>query len=136
LATAALLALLRIPTPVRSADSTSTALTGTVRSQEEGAMEGVLVSAKKAGSTVTVTVVSDAQGRYSFPRARLEPGRYALRMRAVGYEMDDMGLVKSLARRQSNLISNFTRRTTYPRSSQMASGSKACPEAMSRKICS
>src|SRR5262252_9891261 len=94
LATAALLALLRIPTPVRSADSTSTALTGTVRSQEEGLMEGVLVSAKKAESTVTVTVVSDAQGRYSFPRARLEPGRYSLRMRAVGYEMDDIGPVE------------------------------------------
>ena len=32
------------------------ALTGTVSSAEEGAMEGVLVSAKLAGSTVTITV--------------------------------------------------------------------------------
>jgi len=30
-------------------------------------MEGVVVSAKKAGSTVTVSVVSDGQGRFSFP---------------------------------------------------------------------
>jgi streptogramin lyase len=64
------------------------ALTGTVTSAEEGAMEGVLVSAKKAGSTITVTVVSDARGRYSFPAAKLSPGRYALRIRAAGYDLE------------------------------------------------
>ena len=37
-------------------------------------MEGVLVSAKKTGSNITVTVVSDKEGRYSFPATRLEPG--------------------------------------------------------------
>src|ERR1700741_1794023 len=63
-------------------------LAGKVTSSEEGAMEGVLVSAKRDGSTITVTVVSDAQGRYSFPATRLAPGRYALRVRAVGYELD------------------------------------------------
>ena len=52
-------------------------------------MEGVLVSAKKAGSTITITVVSDAQGRYSFPAGKLEPGQYALRIRAVGYDLDN-----------------------------------------------
>ena len=36
-------------------------LSGQVSSAEEGAMEGVLVSARKAGSNITVTVVSDAQ---------------------------------------------------------------------------
>jgi streptogramin lyase len=51
-------------------------------------MEGVLVSARKAGSTITVTVVSDARGTYSFPAARLEPGRYSLRIRAVGYDLE------------------------------------------------
>ena len=43
------------------------ALTGKVTSQDEGAMEGVLVSAKRAGSTVTVTVVSNAQGQVQLP---------------------------------------------------------------------
>ena len=60
---------------------------GTVSSAEEGAMEGVLVSAQRAGSTITVTVVSDKQGRFSFPAAKLAPGRYALRIRAVGYDL-------------------------------------------------
>src|SRR5438067_998717 len=63
-------------------------LTGKVTSSEEGAMEGVLVSAKKAGSTITVTVVSDSEGRYRFPDKKLSPGRYALSVRAVGYKID------------------------------------------------
>src|SRR5215510_12477869 len=65
-----------------------TALTGLVSSSEEGAMEGVLVSAKKEGSTITTTVVTDAQGRYSFPSARMEPGKYTISIRAIGYKLD------------------------------------------------
>src|SRR5437763_13253138 len=65
-----------------------TALSGRTTSAEEGPMEGVLVSAKRAGSTITVTVATDAAGRYSFPAAKLEPGEYALRIRAVGYDLD------------------------------------------------
>ncbi len=68
--------------------STAATLSGQVSSAEEGAMEGVVVSAKKAGSTITVSVVSDAQGRFSFPEGRLEPGSYALHIRAAGYELD------------------------------------------------
>jgi virginiamycin B lyase len=54
----------------------------------EGALEGVVVSARKTGSAVTVSVVSNAEGRFSFPAARLEPGSYALRIRATGYELE------------------------------------------------
>jgi streptogramin lyase len=66
----------------------SSALTGLVTSATEGPMEGVLVSAKTAGSTITVTVVTDEQGRYRFPAAKLDPGQYSLRIRAVGYDLD------------------------------------------------
>jgi len=66
----------------------SASLSGIVSSQREGPMEGVLVSAKRDGSTFTVTVVSDAQGRYSFPRNRLDPGQYSVRIRAIGYELE------------------------------------------------
>src|SRR5947207_2967430 len=69
-------------------DSATVALIGMVSSQREGPMEGVVVSARRDGSTMTVSVVSDAQGRYSFPRNRLEPGQYSIHMRAVGYELD------------------------------------------------
>jgi streptogramin lyase len=64
-------------------------LTGQVTSAEEGAMEGVVVSAKKEGSTVAMSVVSDDKGSFSFPAAKLEPGKYTLRIRAIGYELDE-----------------------------------------------
>ena len=63
------------------------ALSGTVSSAEEGLMEGVLVSAKREGSSKTITVVTDEKGRYRFPTARLEPGKYAITIRAVGYDL-------------------------------------------------
>ena len=72
-------------------------VTGLVSSAEDGALEGVLVSARKAGSPITITVVTDAQGRYRFPQARLEPGRYALGIRAVGYDLDGTGTVNVVA---------------------------------------
>src|SRR5215468_3883561 len=64
------------------------ALIGKVTSDREGVMEGVLVSAKKPGRTITVTVVSDAKGDYAFPADRLEGGRYELTIRAAGYALE------------------------------------------------
>jgi streptogramin lyase len=64
------------------------ALTGKVTSAQEPAMEGVLVNAERDGSNITTTVVSNAQGVYSFPADRLEPGHYTLSIRAVGYTLD------------------------------------------------
>ncbi len=64
------------------------ALTGRITSAEEGAMEGVLVSAQRDDSPISVTVVSDETGRYGFPAERLAPGHYALRIRATGYVVD------------------------------------------------
>jgi streptogramin lyase len=63
-------------------------LRGMVSSAAEGAMEGVLISAHRSDSTVTVTVVSDRHGAYHFPAGTLPQGRYALSIRAVGYELD------------------------------------------------
>ena len=77
------------PRPVTAeVGDNAVALAGKVTSADEGAMEGVLVSARRAGATVTTTVVSDREGRYEFPRARLEPGDYTLRIRAVGYQLE------------------------------------------------
>jgi virginiamycin B lyase len=71
-----------------SAQAPAAALTGRVSSADEATMEGVLVSATKAGSNITVTVVTGADGRYSFPANRLGPGQYTLAIRAVGYDLD------------------------------------------------
>ncbi len=70
-----------------SGASAQTALSGLVSSSEEGPMEGVVVSAKKEGSTITATVVTDEKGHYGFPAAagtgelrNLDPG--------IGYKLD------------------------------------------------
>jgi virginiamycin B lyase len=81
----------------------SAALTGVVTSQAEGKMEGVLVTARRDGAKFDVTVVSDAQGKYSFPRTHLEPGTYALKIRAVGYDLATPGSVEVPAGKTATL---------------------------------
>ena len=89
LAAAVRVALLFLAASLLSIDTASAqiALTGQVTSAEEGVMEGVVVSAKRDGSTITISVVTDAKGRYAFPAARLEPGKYSLRIRAAGFQL-------------------------------------------------
>jgi virginiamycin B lyase len=74
------------------------ALMGQVTSADEGPMEGVLVTAKKTNSTIALTVVTDAQGRYRFPSSKLEPGHYAISIRAVGYDLDGPAAVDGSAK--------------------------------------
>ena len=50
-------------------------------------MEGVLVRARGAGKTISVTVVTDHEGRYSFPASKLTPEKYNIDIRAVGYDL-------------------------------------------------
>ena len=96
---------------------TAPALTGKVAA-EQGALEGVLVSAKKDGGTVTITVVSDKDGRYSFPAAKLEPGQYALRIRAVGYDLDNTKPVSIAV--DKTAIADLTLRKTEDLASQLS----------------
>ena len=88
--------LLQSGSDLSRAVAQSAMLAGQVASTEEGNMEGVVISAKKAGSTVTVSVISDADGKFSFPAGKLEPGQYTLKIRAIGYDLeapktDDVG---------------------------------------------
>src|SRR5262249_39762061 len=69
------------------APTSTVALTGRVSSEAEGPMEGVLVTAKKAGSTIAVTVVTDRQVQSRFPGPRLDPAQSALRTGAAGYDL-------------------------------------------------
>ena len=79
------------PTRLHAQAQTFSALSGQVTSVEEGPMEGVVVSAKKDGSTISISVVTNGAGRFAFPVARLEPGHYTLKARAAGYELDGAG---------------------------------------------
>ena len=107
-------------TPAMRGDSApgNVALTGVVTSMQGGPMEGVLVSARQGGSTVTITVVSDDQGRYTFSASRIGSGRYTVNVRAAGYELDgpkavDVNTEKTVTadlrlRKTSNLASQLT----------------------------
>ena len=81
--------------------SESVALSGVVSSQQEGLMEGVVVSARHDGANFTVSVVSDAKGKYSFPRT---PGARGIRLaiRAVGYDLNGPASVTIAERKNSN----------------------------------
>ena len=79
-------------------------------------MEGVLVNAKKG--TVTITVVSDEQGRYSFPAGKLGPGQYSLSIRAIGYDLDNSKSVEVKAAQTTT--HNITLRKTEDLPAQMS----------------
>src|SRR5690348_10947931 len=87
LTTALVAALPFISTDLRADERSPAALTGQVSSDAEGAMEGVVVTARKDGSIVSTSVTTDAKGRYAFPENRLEPGHYTIAIRAVGYDL-------------------------------------------------
>ncbi|MEA2980523.1 MAG: virginiamycin lyase [Alphaproteobacteria bacterium] len=101
-AASAVAAWLAVSAAAALAQGAPPALTGKIASDREGPMEGVLVSAKKPGSTITVTVVSDDKGEYVFPADRLDPGSYKLTIRATGYALDGAGNVELAAGKTAN----------------------------------
>jgi virginiamycin B lyase len=60
-------------------------LSGTVKSSEGKALEGVGVSARNAGETFTTTVYTDQGGRYTFPP--ISSGQYKVWAQAVGFDL-------------------------------------------------
>lgn len=95
------------------------ALTGVVSSSAERTMEGVIVSARRDGAVFSVSVVSDAQGRYSFPQHRLEPGTYRLTMWATGFDLADPGPVAVSA--EKTVTRDLTLKPTANLSKQLSS---------------
>ncbi len=92
-------------------------LSGQVISNQEGIMEGVVVSAKRDGSTITVSVVSDARGMYNFPADRLPPGHYTIKARAAGYDM--VGAGSAMVEAGKSAAFNISLRETRDLSAQM-----------------
>src|SRR5438876_3591446 len=86
-----LMAAAALATVCCNAPALAQSLTGKVSSAAEGAngsenLEGVVISAKKG--IVTVSVVSNAKGEFSFPAGKLGAGDYALSIRAAGYDLE------------------------------------------------
>src|SRR3989442_13109820 len=60
-------------------------LTGHIKSDEEGLMEGMAVSAKRARSNMTLTLISNEKGVYPFPENQLEASQDSITRRGAGY---------------------------------------------------
>lgn len=63
------------------------ALSGSVQSDKEGVMEGVVVIARRTDSPVLLAVTTDKDGRFAFADDRLSPGEYEVTIRAAGYDL-------------------------------------------------
>ena len=114
--TAAILLQFGVAAPAL-AQSTA-ALAGKVSSAGEPVMEGVVVSAKKDGSTITVSVVTDDKGQYSFPApgiTRLAPAPSAMTLTAPK-------LLTSRRGRRRPPTSSSSLPVTSPPSSPMPNG--------------
>jgi virginiamycin B lyase len=116
LAAATALLLIGLLPVARAADSRA-AISGEVTSPEGRAMEGVVVGATRAGSTITIEVVSNHAGDYRFPASRIGPGSYHLRIRAAGYEL--AGAPEVTVRGGSTTTANLSLRTLEDIDDQM-----------------
>ena len=108
--TSGLLAALIVGPQSRVEAQKGAALTGEVSSKNEGKMEGVAVRAQREGANFRVSIYSDTEGRYSFPRSRMAPGRYTLTIRAAGYDLVPPRPVEILA--DKTATANLTLRPT------------------------
>jgi streptogramin lyase len=80
-ASAALFAMVITAGAGHAADA---ALSGGIRSASGERLEGITVSAKREGSTITTSVYTDKSGRYVFPA--LAEGKYRVWAQALGFE--------------------------------------------------
>ncbi len=82
-------AFLALPDPLagRAHAASGAALTGKVTGPDGAPLEGVVVTANKPSSTITISVVTQSDGSYSFPAGKLAPGNYFLTLRATGFEL-------------------------------------------------
>jgi hypothetical protein len=75
-------------TEVGWAAAGSSLLVGTIKSATGQRLEGVTVSARGEGQTITTSVFTDDQGNYYFPK--LQSGQYRVWAQAIGYEAGRM----------------------------------------------
>jgi len=93
-----------------AANADDAILSGTVTSVAGEKLDGVTVSAKPAGGTVTTTVFSDARGDYYFPP--LPAGKYRVWAQAVRFATGNAEIDLRAARKQAFVLkpmSDFVR---------------------------
>src|SRR5436309_15438688 len=93
-----LLAAAAIMVMVTAAQAADQLLTGAISSRAGQKLEGVTVSAKMEGSTITTSVYTDETGGYYFPP--LPAGKYRLWAQALGFETGKISVDPDAARNQ------------------------------------
>ena len=103
----------------------SNELTGTVRGSDGKPLEGVAVSARADGSSVTTTVYTNQNGAYAFPK--LDSGRYQMWAQAMGF---DRPVAQAAVTAGSPAQQNFTLKSTpiVPRSLSSAEWMLSLPD--------
>src|SRR5207302_1923524 len=79
---------------------------GAITSRSGQKLEGVTVSAKLEGSTITTSVYTDTSGNYFFPP--LAAGRYRVWAQALGFERSNGSVDLSAARRADFTLQEMT----------------------------
>jgi len=81
-------------------------LSGAISAQSGQKLEGVTVSAKMEGSTITTSVYTDSGGNYYFPP--LPEGRYRVWAQALGFELARGAVEAGAVRRQNFTLREMT----------------------------
>jgi streptogramin lyase len=81
-------------------------LSGAITSHSGQKLEGVTVSAKLEGSTITTSVYTDTAGNYFFPP--LPAGRYRVWAQALGFEIGKASVELAAGRRQNFTLQDMT----------------------------
>jgi streptogramin lyase len=101
--------LLACATPLLAASPAHAAdqlLSGAITSRSGQKLEGVTVSAKREGSTITTSVYTDAAGDYFFPP--LAEGNYRVWAQALGFERSTESVALSAAKRRDFALQEMT----------------------------
>src|SRR5215475_12010686 len=105
--TAAVLAGLGMTAPASAADQI---LSGTIASATGQKLDGIVVSAKKEGSTITTSVYTDATGNYYFPP--MAAGKYNVWAQALGFEQTKMQVDLQANKKQDIALKTITDQET------------------------
>src|SRR5215468_7297239 len=81
-------------------------LTGSITSASGQKLDGVQVSAKKEGSTITTSVYTDQNGDYFFPP--MADGKYQVRAQALGFHTAKDAVELSAAKHQDFKLAAIT----------------------------
>jgi len=92
--------------PVTAEGAPEALLSGAVAARSGARLEGVTVSAKREGATITTSVYTDAAGNYFFPP--LPAGKYRVWAQALGFEAAASAVDLAAARRQDLTLQEIT----------------------------